>query len=95
MDIDDIEEFDKKFESRVKWLQKNVAPDDIYPFAQQALLAAEYFIYRLSDAVDLGAAMEKDKTVKEWVTNILGIRRAHDIELDFVVNIDWIMPKKL
>jgi hypothetical protein len=92
LNYEEIEEFDKKFESRVLWLERNIPPDDIYPFAQQALLAAEFFIYKYMDHVEIDDEMKKDKNVNEWVRNILGMRMAHEKNQNFQVDVGWQNP---
>jgi hypothetical protein len=66
----EIEEFNKN----VEWLRKNVAPDDIYEFAEQALMAADFFIVRLGEWIDLIEESKKDKLLEGWLKNSLVIR---------------------
>lgn len=83
IDYDEIEEFQEKFESRILWLQKNIPPDDIYGFSLQALLAAEFFIYRLMEKTNINEAMDKDITTNNWVKYIIGLRQAHELNHNF------------
>jgi hypothetical protein len=70
MDDEEIETVKKHYEENVRWLRDHVAPDDIYDFAQQTLMAAEYCILQLHRLCDVVAQMEKDNALKHWIGNI-------------------------
>jgi hypothetical protein len=63
-----------KFNKDVAWLKANVPRDDIYEFAEQALMAADFLIGRLNEWVDVVEECEDDKILEAWVKNIMGIR---------------------
>lgn len=64
----------QEFEENVTWLRGNVPPDDIYEFAEQAVMAAEVFLDELNELIDLEEACEEDENLKSWVNNIYGLR---------------------
>lgn len=64
----------EKFNKDVQWLRDVVPPDDIYDFAEQALMAADFFIHELSHWVDLGEEGERNKVLGLWLRNIVGMR---------------------
>lgn len=76
----------EKFEKNVQWLKKNVAPDDIYEFAEQALMAADYFIGELSSWIDLAEEGEKDKVFGLWLKNVIGMRVIRDRNMQGVID---------
>jgi len=52
------------------WLSRNIAPDDIYIFAEQCIIACQFFITELNEHVDLHDQCMIDKTMAGWVKNI-------------------------
>jgi hypothetical protein len=76
----------ERFEKNVQWLKKNVAPDDIYEFAEQALMAADYFIGELSSWVDLVEEGEKDRVLGLWLKNVIGMRVIRDRNMQGVID---------
>jgi len=91
---EEIEKYQKKFEERVIWLSENIPPDDIYCFAQQMLLAAEYFIYRLNDQIDVREYMASDIDMNNWVKMVLGISASQMSNKNFFKDNDWKNPLK-
>lgn len=85
MDDDYAEEI-AEFDKNVAWLRKSVAPDDIYEFAEQTLIACDFFIYHLKSFGSLEEQCEESKQLKFWIKNILTIRllchRNADVLLD-------------
>ena len=79
-----IEEFNKN----VIWLRNNVPPDDIYLFAEQALLSAEYFIMKWGEHVDLQKEAESNKSTDLWLKNVLGIRALRKLEAKGMLDFD-------
>lgn len=92
LNYEEMEYFINKFEERVEWLQRNIAPDDIYAFAQQALLGAEFMIYKYNEEVNIGIEMEKDSVLKDWVSNIMSVKTLFDSKKDVKVDISWKNP---
>lgn len=94
LDIEDIEEYQKKFEERVMWLHKNIPPDDIYFFAQSMLLAAEFCIYRLAEKENVNESMKSDPNLKKCVRTVLGITASQINNRNYMVDVDWKNPLK-
>lgn len=70
----DKEELLKSYREDVQWLRDNIPPDDIYEFAEQALLSAEFFISCWNEWVDVFEECEKHPATKTWFTNVMGLR---------------------
>lgn len=68
----------EKFRQNVQWLREQIPPDDIYEFAEQALMAADFFISELSSWVDLSMESEQDKVLALWLKNVVGMRVLRD-----------------
>ena len=64
----------EKFEERSLWLRERIAPDDIYDFAEQTIMCAEFFLMKFINYVELEKEMRKDKVLDVWVKNIVSIR---------------------
>lgn len=86
------EEMRKKFNENVKYLERNIPPDDIYLFSEQTLMATFFFMKKWSDWVSVNEEMEKCPITKKWVTNILSLMDMRDrgIELNIDLNMDSI-----
>ncbi len=74
----DKREFQTKFEKNVAYLRHNIPPDDIYEFAEQTFMAAQYFLFRWQEWVDLPEEMEKEKMADVWIRNIIGFSKVRD-----------------
>ncbi len=94
-DIEDVEEYQKKFNERILWIQKNIPPDDIYFFSHCVLLAAEFFIYRLAERENVNESMKTDPDLKHWVRMILGVTTSQMNNRNFMMDVDWKNPSKL
>lgn len=82
----DKHELMKKFEQNVAYLQRNIPPDDIYLFAEETLMAALYFMHLWSKQEDINAVCKENLVARKYVSNILGLQRLRDQEVD--VNLD-------
>lgn len=80
------EEIKKQFEKNVNYLKRNVPPDDIYLFTEQTFMAALYFLHKWSEWVDVEAECQDSFVTRKWVTNVLGLQRMKDQNID--VNLD-------
>ena len=80
------EELFEKFEKNVKYLQENIPPDDIYPFAEQTFMACMYFLKRWSDFHDLHKEIDENPISAKWIRNILSLQ--HCREEDIKINLD-------
>ncbi len=83
-----IDEVRDRYNKRIEFLRTNIAPDDIYEFAEQALAGAEFFIRRWNEWVDVGEECEKDMKTLTWVSNILGMRSLEKTGYDEGIGID-------
>ncbi len=72
----------KKFEDNVAYLQRNIAPDDIYLFAEETVMAALYFMHRWSKHEDINAVCKEDPVARKWVSNVLGLHAIREKGLD-------------
>lgn len=84
----DKEAISKLFEQNVLYLQKTIPPDDIYVFAEQTLMAALFFLNKLRSQVDILAEMEKDKAMKIYTNNIMGLIYCRDEKKDIKLELD-------
>ncbi len=64
----------ERYERNVEWLKQNLSEDEIYRFAEQGLMAAEFFLSKWNEWVDILEEAEKDKMVKLWIQNLTTIR---------------------
>ncbi len=80
------------YRKNVEWLKVNIPRDEIYEFTEQSLIAAEFFLHKWNDWVDVAEECRKDKVTHLWVSNILGIRRLKEKGFSggIQTNIDWI-----
>jgi hypothetical protein len=78
-----------KFNEEVEWLKQVVPPEDIYMFANQALVSARFFLNRWSDWVDIYKECEEDDTVNGWVMNLCGINHLRSIGSKERLNLKW------
>lgn len=67
-------DFEEKFEKEMTWLRENVEEDEIYEFAFRSFLAAEYFLWKWSQWVDLHEEKDKDKIAEVLMKNIMSVR---------------------
>lgn len=86
MDEEEKEKQMEMFNKNVQWLRENIAPDDIYDFAEQALMAADFFIGELSNWVNLAEEGEKDKVLALWVRNVVGMRVMRDQKAKMMID---------
>lgn len=84
-----------KFQKDVTWLRSAVPPDDIYDFAEQTLMACDYFIAKLNDSMNLLEEAEKDKPLGAWLKNVMGMRILRDMEYDGTINVTLKVPDEL
>ncbi len=69
------EEIQKKLESRLLFLQRNVPPDDIYGFCDHIRLCAEFFMCKWLEHVEMDEAI-KDPVANAAITNICTLLQA-------------------
>ena len=82
------EEMKAKFLKNVEYLERNIAPDDIYLFAEQTLMACLFFLQKWSDWVDIKEELQRDPVAKKWVTNIVALQICRDREIDVELDLD-------
>ena len=82
------DELKEKFEKNVEYLKRNIAPDDIYLFAEQTFMAALFFLHKWKGCIDVKEEMAKDPITKKWITNIMGLQICKDGEIDVNINLD-------
>mgnify|MGYP001594441202 CR=1 FL=1 len=73
----------------VQWLRDHVPRDDVYDFAQQTIMAGEYFIARLHEVIDLPRLMVEDEVLAFWVQNICSLQRLKDENFTGILNVCW------
>jgi len=64
----------EQFKSNVCWLKEIIPPEDIYDFAEQALMASEFFINELGELIDLREEIKVRKPLATWINNVIGMR---------------------
>jgi len=96
--MDEDEEAKKKVEQEyldgVKWLREHVAPDDVYDFAHQSLLAAEYFIYKMYVEMDFHEELKKDRLFANWIHNVTAIQKLKDDGFHGILDVNYRLEKK-
>lgn len=94
MDEEHVKKAMLEYLDNVRWLRTHVAPDDIYEFAQQAIMAAEYFVGKLHEATDLNQAIQKDKMMFHWINNIFSIAKMKEDNFQGIVDVSWRVEKQ-
>ncbi len=82
------EELKKLFEKNVDYLKRNVPPDDIYLFAEQTHMAAMYFLHKWAEWADIEEECQDNLVARKWVTNILGLQRMKEQNIDINLDLD-------
>ena len=72
----------EKFEQNVRYLERNIPPDDIYVFAEQTYMAALFFLHKWSGHEDITSACEEDPIAAKWVTNVMSLLKMRDMKID-------------
>jgi len=86
------EEALKRFNDDVEWLKTVVPPEEIYIFANQVLLGAQYFMSRWSDWVDIDKECKLDRETKAWVMNLAGVYKLRALGITEKLNTKWLDP---
>ncbi len=81
-----------EFNKNVEWLRNTVSEDDIYEFAEQTLMAADYFIYKWREWVDIEEEATKDKLTNSWLNNVVGLRMLRDSGYQGPLDLNMKMP---
>lgn len=76
------------FEKNVRYLQRNIPPDDIYIFTEQTFMAAVFFLSKWAEWIDLKEECAKCPVVNKWVGNILGFKRLKESGVDLELDLD-------
>ena len=66
----------EKFNKNVLWLKSHIPENDIYNFAEQALMGAEFFMQKWAHLTDAPKEMEQCSKTDKWVKNVFSIRQA-------------------
>ena len=82
------------FEEDVRYIQKYVAPDDIYLFCQHALNAAYHFIEVLSTLENLDLLAEKNHETFMHMTNVIKFLRCQQEKIEIDVDLSLEARKK-
>ncbi len=80
------EELDLRLEKDVGYLQRNIAPDDIYLFTQNTLLATYLITHEFMKYVGPENFHLLNKITRRCIENIANFKRSQENEID--VNID-------
>lgn len=76
------------FEKNIQWIKKNVAPDDIYIFAEILLACGKYFFDQWTDLIDYEAEIEKNPASRHFIINFAKIVMAQSQDADFQVKLN-------
>lgn len=79
---------DEDYKKSVEWLRLCVPPDDIYDFAEQALMACDCFLNKLNDNTIILNLLRDDKDFAIHATNVLGIRMMKQDGVVEILNLD-------
>lgn len=63
----------QEYRKSVEWLIARVPRDDIYDFAQQMIMSAEYILAALGEHADVQKLMDKDPVLRQWIDNVMSI----------------------
>lgn len=63
----------QNYRKQVEWLMQRVPRDDIYDFAQQMIISAEYILAALGEHADVQKIMDNDPVMKQWIDNVMSI----------------------
>lgn len=82
------EELDNRLEKDVAYLQRNIAPDDIYLFTQNALLANYLLAYEFMKLVGAENYYKLPKITRNCIRNISYFKhhQENDIEIEIDLN---------
>jgi hypothetical protein len=94
MDDEYINKMLAEYANQVKWLRERVPPDDIYDFAQQLLVAAEYFISVMDEEMELEEAILRDPALDHWIANVLSVEMMKREGFKATINTDWRIKKR-
>ena len=75
------------FEKNVEYLQRNIPPDDIYPFAEETFMAALFFLKKWSECVNINVVAANDPIAKKWVINICAFLRCRESNTDISIDL--------
>lgn len=81
------EQLRDKFEQNVAWLQRNIAPDDIYLFTEQTFMAALYFLHRWNKSEDVNQIVKMDPIAAKWVKNVTTILRCREMGMETKIDL--------
>jgi len=84
-----MSEVAERIEKRIKWIQRNIAPDDIYMFAEQALMGAEFFMGLWAHGKNLTEECGRCPLLGQWLNNIAGFRYLRDKDQDCKINLEF------
>lgn len=76
----------RTFEDRVRYLARNIPPDDIYPFAQKTIMGMSYFANKYQSLVD-DDAINADPTAVYYLKNLMKLLVMQKYEMDLEVNL--------
>lgn len=62
-----------QYRKQVEWLMERVPRDDIYDFAQQMIISAEYILACLGEHANVQKIMDTDPIMKQWIDNVMSI----------------------
>lgn len=79
----------EEFEKHVAWLQRNVPPDDIYMFTEQALLTARFFMHKWSESVNVREILPHEPTTQRHCKNLMSILQAQNENIDGQINLQF------
>lgn len=77
MTHDQFDEFEKAFNSRVRFLRNNIPLDDIYDFTEEALMAADFFLKKWAEHTSISDEIADSKEAYVWVSNIVNLRKLY------------------
>lgn len=79
----------EEFQRNVAWLHKSVPRDDIYDFAEQTLMACDFFIYKLGEYVNINDEAEKDEILGQWFRNVVTMRFLAENDIEGIVDVSF------
>lgn len=67
-----------RYKTGIEWLKQTLPSDEIYEFAELALVACDYFVKKISEITDLEKEAKRDKVFESWIQNIGALRVFRD-----------------
>jgi hypothetical protein len=76
-----------EYQDNVRWLRGAIPRDDVYDFAEQTLMAAEFFLLKLAPHLTEAEKQNESGALCTWIRNIARLRAAKEEGFPGIVNV--------